>query len=139
MGSLIRPLPGSPTISQVWGPTAFAGEPAAFGHAHFHLGVDYAVPCGTAVHAPATGVVAYSGWDDTGFGLVLIIDHPEGVRSYLAHLHEVLVARGAQVSARQTVARSGTTGNSTGCHLHFGVQLAGQWVPPASEMDLRTW
>lgn len=139
MDKLRRPLRGLPPITQVWGPTSNPFEPPAFGAAHFHLGVDYGVPCGTPVYAPDEGVIEWAGWDYTGFGCLLTIAHPNGLRSSLGHLSRYKVGEGQHVLRGELVALSGTTGNSTGCHLHFGVRRGTLWVPPAPEMDLTAW
>lgn len=139
MVNLMRPLPGAPHITQVYGPTSFQAEPPAFGYPHFHLGVDYGAACGTVVYAPDAGIITKVGWDDTGFGLVVQIDHAGGYRSLLCHLREALVCKGQHVLQHAPVGEVGTTGNSTGCHLHWSVLLDGQYVSPAAHSDLRIW
>lgn len=84
-----------------------------------HNGIDYGLPCGTEIVAPISGSVSYF-WDPGGYGNAVFI-RGEGVEVVLAHLQNVYVSSG-NVSAGQVIGRSGTTGNSTGCHLHFGVR-----------------
>ncbi len=84
-----------------------------------HPGIDIAAGMGTAIYATDSGVVVYSGWNDWGFGNLLIIDHGNGWQSVYGHLSQVNVACGAAVTQGQVVALAGSTGNSTGPHLHF--------------------
>ncbi|RCW61961.1 MULTISPECIES: LysM peptidoglycan-binding domain-containing protein [Halanaerobium] len=86
----------------------------------FHNGLDIAVPRGTSVRAAASGEVVHSGWMN-GFGYTVIIDHGNGVETLYGHNSRVTVARGAMVSKGQQIALSGSSGLSTGPHLHFGV------------------
>ena len=94
-----------------------------------HAGLDVATPAGTAVRAPAGGVVS-----DVGqyvlTGGTLVIDHGHGVSSAYFHLDSALVQKGDVVRAGQQVARSGNTGLTTGPHLHYGVYVHGQAVNP---------
>jgi murein DD-endopeptidase MepM/ murein hydrolase activator NlpD len=131
MMHLRRPFKGPVQISQPFGPTSFEGEPAAFGHPHFHLGVDYALPSGSCILAPMFGRVIRADWDDTGFGQHVRIDHGLGVVSLLAHLSEYKCAVGDQVNAGELIGLSGSTGNSTGPHLHWSTLLHGVWTDPA--------
>lgn len=86
----------------------------------FHNGIDIAVPKGTSVTAAAAGKVTYSGWMN-GFGYTVIIDHGQGIETLYGHNSRVLVKKGVTVQRGQKVALSGSTGLSTGPHLHFGV------------------
>jgi len=84
-----------------------------------HNGIDYGLPCGTPIVSPINGSVYYF-WDPQGYGNAVYI-RGEGVEVVLAHLSQVDV-RSGNVSAGQYIGKSGTTGNSSGCHLHFGVR-----------------
>lgn len=95
----------------------------------FHTGIDLAVPVGTPVHAAAAGKVVQAGWQG-GYGLLLVIDHGNGLSTYYGHLSEVLVRVGQFVEQGQVVARSGNTGLSTGPHLHFEIRRFGEPVDP---------
>lgn len=92
------------------------GEPKAP-----HYGVDVAVPTGTAVVAPAGGVVALAERDFYFTGGTVIIDHGHGLQSILVHLSKLLVKPGEVVKQGQIVAESGMTGRATGPHLHWGL------------------
>lgn len=95
----------------------------------FHNGLDIAVPKGTAVRAAASGKVVHSGWMN-GFGYTVIIDHGKGIETLYGHNSKVTVARGANVTKGQKVALSGSTGLSTGPHLHLGVLKNGEPINP---------
>lgn len=95
----------------------------------FHQGIDIAAASGTAVHAAASGRVTFSGWSG-GYGYLITIDHGGGITTRYAHLSKRLVSKGDQVSAGQTIGSVGSTGVSTGPHLHFEVRLGGEAVNP---------
>jgi murein DD-endopeptidase MepM/ murein hydrolase activator NlpD len=94
-----------------------------------HLGVDVAAPRGTPIKAPADGVVSYVG-RKFGFGLVVEIDHGNGVTTRYAHCGKALVEEGAHVTHGALIATVGTSGLSTGPHLHYEVLVHGHQVDP---------
>lgn len=100
-----------------------------YGIPSFHTGIDIAVPEGTPVRAAAAGRVTFAGWE-SGFGLLVVIDHENGYETYYGHLSKLLVSPGQMVSAGDTIALSGNTGLSTGPHLHFEVRQLGTPVDP---------
>ncbi|MDH6566252.1 murein DD-endopeptidase MepM/ murein hydrolase activator NlpD [Streptomyces sp. SAI-117] len=87
----------------------------------YHTGVDFAVPTGTSVKAVAAGKVVTSGWGGS-FGYQVVIRHADGRYTQYAHLSAISVKSGQSVGAGQRIGRSGSTGNSTGPHLHFEVR-----------------
>ncbi|MFC8919202.1 transglycosylase family protein [Streptomyces sp. NPDC057116] len=87
----------------------------------YHTGVDFAVPTGTAVKAVASGRVVSAGWGGA-YGYQVVIRHEDGKYSQYAHLSALTVREGQRVTSGQRIARSGSTGNSTGPHLHFEVR-----------------
>ena len=87
----------------------------------YHTGVDFAVPTGTTVKAVAAGKVVASGWGGS-FGYQVVIRHGDGRYTQYAHLSAISVKAGQTVGAGQRIGRSGSTGNSTGPHLHFEVR-----------------
>ncbi|MFJ1596344.1 transglycosylase family protein [Streptomyces sp. NPDC088261] len=87
----------------------------------YHTGVDFPVPTGTSVKAVAAGHVVSAGWAGA-YGYEVVIRHADGKYSQYAHLSALTVRSGQQVSGGQRIARSGSTGNSTGPHLHFEVR-----------------
>lgn len=95
-----------------------------------HTGIDFAVPAGTIIRAAADGEVIFSGARG-GYGLTVIIDHGDGIATLYAHASVLLVKTGDEVKQGQPIARVGSTGLSTGPHLHFEVRLNGEYVNPA--------
>lgn len=95
----------------------------------FHAGIDIAVPVGTPVAAAAQGVVTFAGHDGD-YGNLVIIQHPDGRLTRYGHLSKILVSRNDQVTAGDEIALSGSTGKSTGPHVHFEVRENGQVVNP---------
>ena len=95
-----------------------------------HGGVDVAVPVGTPVQATLAGKVTYAGWNDEGYGNLVIVENGP-YQTYYAHLQSIPVTVGQSVAAGTVVGLSGNTGNSTGPHLHYEVRVDGQTVAPA--------
>lgn len=96
-----------------------------------HAGIDYAAPHGTAIFAADDGKVLTSGWVN-GYGYTVSINHGSGYVTMYAHCSSLLVSAGQNVKRGQTIAKVGSTGNSTGNHLHFEVKINGKTVNPAS-------
>ena len=90
----------------------FTGKPA------FHAGIDIAAPSGTSIKSTKEGTVEYAGWDG-GYGKVVKIKHPNGYTSIYGHMSRILVSEGQWVQGGSTIGRVGSTGRSTGPHLHF--------------------
>lgn len=97
----------------------------------FHNGSDYALACGTDVKAAAAGKVVEASSSAVGYGNRIVIDHGDGMKTTYNHLQSIGVSQGQQVSSGDSIADLGTTGNSTGCHLHFEVVVDGAEVDPA--------
>ncbi|MEZ5425372.1 MAG: peptidoglycan DD-metalloendopeptidase family protein [Pyrinomonadaceae bacterium] len=95
----------------------------------FHTGVDIAVPRGTPISSAAEGVVKFAGRKG-GYGNVVIIEHPDGRETFYAHADKLLVKKGQVVSGGQEIAKAGSTGKSTGPHLHFEVRENGKAIDP---------
>jgi murein DD-endopeptidase MepM/ murein hydrolase activator NlpD len=125
----IWPLAGF-VITQPFGPTDLAIEPPFGGYPHFHTGIDLAGPLGTPIWAAADGVVAAVGSGTTGYGNYVVITHAGGISTLYGHLDRTLVTVGAHVTQGQPIGLEGSTGNSTGPHLHFEVRVNGQPVDP---------
>jgi murein DD-endopeptidase MepM/ murein hydrolase activator NlpD len=100
------------------------------GEPDFHAGIDLAAPRGTAVRAAAAGTVLFSGRAGASGNLVELA-HRDGTRTSYAHLDELQVQAGEQVAAGQVLGAVGSTGRSTGPHLHFAVRRAGVAIDPA--------
>jgi murein DD-endopeptidase MepM/ murein hydrolase activator NlpD len=90
-----------------------------------HRGIDIAGPVGTPIVAAASGVVVRSGWNSGGYGNVVDIRHRDGSMTRYAHNSRLLVREGQQVNQGQSIAQMGSTGYSTGPHLHFEIHLPG--------------
>jgi murein DD-endopeptidase MepM/ murein hydrolase activator NlpD len=125
-GSLGAPMEKMVTAS----PFGYRVSPITGGSGEFHRGQDYAAQCGTAVRAAASGTVTFTGWHPYGGGNRVVIDHGNGLETTYNHLSSASVKVGQQVSRGDVVAMSGTTGASTGCHLHFEVMVNGDVVDP---------
>jgi murein DD-endopeptidase MepM/ murein hydrolase activator NlpD len=93
-----------------------------------HEGIDIGAPCGTPIHAAASGTVIYSGWMD-GYGNFVVIDHGNGLATAYGHQSAIYVS-GGSVSQGESIGAVGSTGSSTGCHLHFEVRVNGNPVDP---------
>jgi murein DD-endopeptidase MepM/ murein hydrolase activator NlpD len=96
----------------------------------FHAGLDFPAATGVPVTAAAAGRVTFAGWSDGGWGRLVVISHARGVRTMYAHLASVSVRVGQRVRVGHRVGRVGSSGHSTGAHLHFEVRLRGAAVDP---------
>lgn len=96
-----------------------------------HLGVDLAVPSGTPIAATADGVVSFAAWDG-GYGLLVAVDHGGGIQTRYAHMSRIAVSSGQRVHTGDVLGYVGTTGLSTGPHVHYEVRVNGQAVSPFS-------
>lgn len=104
------------------------------GTGELHTGLDLVAACQVAVFAAGAGTVVEAGWSPYGGGNRIVVDHGNGLKSTYNHLAAIETSVGATVTAGQRLAAAGTTGNSTGCHLHFEVLLNGQTVNPQGWM-----
>lgn len=101
------------------------------GRQKMHAGLDITVSPGTPVRAPADGIVSFAGWDDQ-FGKLVSIDHGYGVLTRFAHNSQIFVQVGQKVSRYDVISAVGSTGRSTGPHLHYEVRVNGIAVNPAN-------
>lgn len=101
------------------------------GRQKMHAGLDITSPPGTPVRAPADGVVSFAGWDDQ-FGKLVSIDHGYGVLTRYAHNSQIFVTVGQKIAKYDVIAAVGSTGRSTGPHLHYEVRVNGIAVNPAN-------
>jgi murein DD-endopeptidase MepM/ murein hydrolase activator NlpD len=124
-------VPGA-VMTQPFGCTNFELEPfdASCPGRHIHTGVDLAAPVGTAIYA-ATGGTAWVGFDSRGAGLFVVVAADQHVRTLYCHLSAALVMNGETVTTGQVIGAVGTTGLSTGAHLHFEIQIDRRSVDPA--------
>lgn len=127
-------LPGGIELShpvsstRISSPFGMRSNPTGPGY-QFHVGQDYPVPTGTPVRAAAAGTITFAGWHRTG-GMRVEIDHGHGVTTAYSHNSRLAATVGDTVEAGGLVALAGSTGNSTGPHVHFEVIVNGRWVDP---------
>ncbi|MFM5953618.1 MAG: M23 family metallopeptidase [Novosphingobium sp.] len=100
-----------------------------YGDLRAHRGVDLAAPMGTPVYASAAGYVESAGWSG-GYGIMVAIEHPGGMETRYGHLSRTAVSPGQAVAAGSLIGYVGSTGDSTGPHLHYEVRINGQAVDP---------
>jgi murein DD-endopeptidase MepM/ murein hydrolase activator NlpD len=124
-------------ITQPFGPTNFVLEPPLGPYAHFHTGIDIAAALGTPVLAAGDGVVVAVAHTWVGYGNYVIVAHGSGVLTLYAHLLDTAVTPGARVTRGQVLGREGSSGYSTGPHLHFEVRVNGQVTDPLKYLPPR--
>lgn len=95
-----------------------------------HKGIDIGSPNGTPIYATADGTVTYSGYNSGGYGNLVIISHGNGIETYYAHCSKLYVKKGQKVNAGDNIAAVGSTGRSTGNHLHFEIRQNGSQINP---------
>ena len=100
------------------------------GAAAMHAGIDLAGPLGTPIYATADGVVSDAGYNNGGYGNLVKIDHGRGIETRYGHMSAILVSPGQRVVRGQQIGRMGSTGRSTGSHLHYEVRIDGRAVNP---------
>lgn len=96
----------------------------------FHYGLDLAADQGTPVAAAAAGLVTEADWKNDAYGYAVMIDHGNGMETLYGHCSQLLVEEGQQVRVGEAIALVGSTGNSTGPHVHFEVRLQGECQDP---------
>ena len=97
---------------------------------HVHKGIDIAAPAGTTIKAAGSGIIKSAGYNEGGYGNLIIIDHGNGVQTYYGHCSSINVTTGQRVREGEKIGAVGSTGNSTGNHLHFEVRLNGEQINP---------
>ena len=128
VGQLAQPVAGA-RVSSEYG---YRVHPI-LGHRKLHAGTDFAAPCGTPIAAAADGTVVTAGWEG-GYGNLVVVAHGtldgSSLTTAYAHQSQLAVSVGQQVSRGQVIGYVGTTGSSTGCHLHLETRVAGTPVNP---------
>ena len=117
-------------ISQGFGPTSYWFEPPYGAYPHFHTGIDLVEPFGSPVMAADDGVVALVGNTSTGYGIYVVIAHAGGFDTLYGHLSTALVKVGQTVTQGTVVGLEGSTGSSTGAHLHFELRVNQKPIDP---------
>ncbi|HEY6662511.1 MAG TPA: M23 family metallopeptidase [Sphingomicrobium sp.] len=121
-----KPVQASVTMMSAFG---YRSDP--FNHrAAMHPGIDLSGSYGTPIYATADGTVLRAGWNSGGYGNLVEIDHGRGISTRYGHMSAVLVSPGQHVTRGQQVGRMGSTGRSTGNHLHYEVRIDGRAVNP---------
>jgi murein DD-endopeptidase MepM/ murein hydrolase activator NlpD len=113
------------SIGFVWPADGVISSGFGWRWGRLHAGLDIAAPIGTPILAAATGVIDYAGWSDGGYGNMIDIRHPDGTITRYGHLNEIYVKEGQSVGQGQSIAAMGSTGFSTGPHLHFEIRPNG--------------
>ena len=119
---------GWPVSGEITSPYGYRVHPI-WGTTIYHSGIDIGVDEGTPVHAADGGTVAWSGWMG-GYGYAVVIDHGNGLSTLYGHNSELAVDEGQSVAKGQVISYAGSTGNSTGPHVHFEVRANGDPVDP---------
>ena len=105
------------------------------GSAAMHAGIDLAGPLGTPIYATADGVVGRSEWNSGGYGNLVELNHGQGIQTRYGHLSRRMVQAGQRVRRGQLIGLMGSTGRSTGSHLHYEVRIEGRAVNPIPFMQ----
>jgi len=122
-GKMLRPVSG-PITSQFG-----KRYHPVLGYSRFHAGTDFGAPHGSRISAAETGIVIFAGWYG-GYGNSVILDHGDGLTTLYAHASKLHVSEDQTVKKGDMIAAIGTTGLSTGPHLHFEVRQAGKPINP---------
>lgn len=127
----------APTTTWIWPTRGVFTSGFGWRWGRMHKGIDVANNVGTPIMAAREGQVVFAGWHDGGYGFLVEIAHPDGSRSLYAHNSRLLVTRGETVAQGQVISQMGSTGRSTGPHLHFEIHPPGrgavnplQMLPP---------
>jgi len=123
-GTFIWPVSGSITS-----PFGSRSDPIT-GTSGFHAGIDIGASCGTPIKAAGTGVILSAGATSGGYGNMTLINHGDGLSTLYGHQSSIIVSTGQSVTQGQVIGYVGSTGKSTGCHLHFEVRVNGNPVNP---------
>ena len=117
-------------------PSRVVSSPYGWRWGRMHTGVDYPRPDGTPVSVIQPGTVTSAGWNDGGYGYMVMISHPGGNTTLYGHLSKILVKQGQQIEPGTVIGNTGSTGRSTGPHVHFEVRRGGGGIQiPTSEGD----
>lgn len=123
---LPKPGTSAPFKGYIWPAKGVLSSGYGWRWGRMHRGIDVAAPVGTPIFAAASGVIVRAGWNSGGYGNLVDIKHPDGSLTRYAHNNRILVRAGQEVEQGQHIAEMGSTGFSTGPHLHFEVHAAGK-------------
>jgi murein DD-endopeptidase MepM/ murein hydrolase activator NlpD len=132
-GQVIAEPPSDPVrfLRPVAGPTS---DGFGWVAGRMHTGIDFPVPAGTAVNAAGRGVVAFAGWNSGGYGYLVVVTHRLGFETWYAHLSSIASSPGQAVAGGSRLGYVGSTGRSTGPHLHFEARRFGTPIDPAPRL-----
>lgn len=123
-------LPNSSPVDAAFNSSSFGWRLDPFnGYRAFHEGLDFTASTGTAIYAAASGIVSVAG-QTPDYGKIVKIDHGSGLETRYAHASKLLVSAGQRVAKGQKIAEVGSTGRSTGPHLHYEIRLNGNPLDP---------
>ena len=122
------------TTRRISSPYGWRSNPTGAGN-QIHIGQDYPIACGSPVYAAEAGTVTVSGWAGHS-GMRVSIDHGSNVQTGYSHNSKLIASVGQEVKQGELIALSGTTGNSTGCHVHFEVIVDGRWHDPRNYLPI---
>lgn len=147
---VVTPSTRQPLLTQVYGGTSGTPPPSApaskarfiwptsnhkinqYFRGRYHTGVDIEGTYSSPIYAAAAGRVVYAAFDRSGYGLHIVINHGNGYETLYAHASKIFVSVGDQVKQGQTIAMVGSTGRSTGTHLHYEIRTGGGFLNPLS-------
>ncbi len=134
-GKLSWPVPGYTRVTSKFGPRIHP----VYGYKSTHTGIDIPAPYGQNILAAASGKVIFAGWGNA-YGNYILIDHGRDnqnrhIVTQYAHCSRLLVVEGDVILRGDVIAKVGSTGWSTGNHLHYGVQIGGTWIDPLNKTD----
>jgi murein DD-endopeptidase MepM/ murein hydrolase activator NlpD len=121
-----KPVQANVTFTSGFGVRSDPFHPGAA----FHPGIDLSGQTGTPIYATAEGTVLRAGWNSGGYGNLVEVDHGRGITTRYGHMSAILVSAGQHVTRGQQIGRMGSTGRSTGTHLHYEVRIDGRAVNP---------
>ncbi|MFT4026851.1 MAG: M23 family metallopeptidase [Novosphingobium sp.] len=127
-----RSAPAAPAPKRTTGGFGIRTDPILH-RPRYHAGVDLPEPIGAPIYATANGQVGTAGWVN-GYGLLVTILHPSGYETRYAHMSRIAVAKNEVVQRGRLIGYVGSTGRSTGPHLHYEVRLRGRALDPADFM-----
>jgi murein DD-endopeptidase MepM/ murein hydrolase activator NlpD len=119
------PLPGSGPGDYIWPTQGVFSSGYGWRWGRMHKGIDLANRTGTPIVAAKEGRVSFAGWHDGGYGYLIEISHADGSTTRYAHNSRLLVGQGQEVRQGEVISQMGSTGNSTGPHLHFEIIAPG--------------
>ena len=119
-----------PAQGRLASPFGYRMSPFGAEYGEFHSGLDISNKLNTPIYATADGVVRHAGWA-AGYGQAVLLDHGFGYSTLYGHTAEIKIKEGQRVTRGQLIARMGSTGRSTGCHVHYEVWINGKPVDPA--------